>query len=127
MDVAGSAPELTAPATHLFISPHYDDIALSCGGTAALVSEGVAVRVFDIQARVRLFAPANEALMWIGPTVGVVEHVDDSTCIVTIGGDPDWIARYLVGLPVPFEVIEPDTVRHELRLIANQLLTQLGS
>jgi LmbE family N-acetylglucosaminyl deacetylase len=34
-----STAELTAPATHLFISPHYDDIALSCGGTAALVSE----------------------------------------------------------------------------------------
>ena len=30
---------VTAPATHLFISPHYDDIALSCGGTAALVTE----------------------------------------------------------------------------------------
>ena len=30
--------ELTSPDTHLFISPHYDDIALSCGGTAALVS-----------------------------------------------------------------------------------------
>ena len=29
---------LTEPDTHLFISPHYDDIALSCGGTAALVS-----------------------------------------------------------------------------------------
>lgn len=31
--------ELTAPDSHLFISPHYDDIALSCGGTAALVAE----------------------------------------------------------------------------------------
>ncbi len=30
---------LTAPNTHLFLSPHYDDIALSCGGTAALVTE----------------------------------------------------------------------------------------
>lgn len=30
---------LTEHDTHLFISPHYDDIALSCGGTAALVSE----------------------------------------------------------------------------------------
>lgn len=29
---------LVEPATHLFLSPHYDDIALSCGGTAALVS-----------------------------------------------------------------------------------------
>jgi LmbE family N-acetylglucosaminyl deacetylase len=34
-----SRPALIAPATHLFISPHYDDIALSCGGTAALVAE----------------------------------------------------------------------------------------
>lgn len=34
-----SAAELIAPQTHLFISPHYDDIALSCGGTAALVTE----------------------------------------------------------------------------------------
>jgi LmbE family N-acetylglucosaminyl deacetylase len=34
-----SRSKVTAPATHLFISPHYDDIALSCGGTAALVTE----------------------------------------------------------------------------------------
>jgi LmbE family N-acetylglucosaminyl deacetylase len=27
------------PERHLFISPHYDDIALSCGGTAALLSQ----------------------------------------------------------------------------------------
>jgi predicted DNA-binding transcriptional regulator YafY len=93
---------------------------------AALVSEGVSVRVFDIQARVRVSAPAHEALMWIGPTVGVVEHVDDSSCVVTIGGDPDWIARYLVGLPVPFEVIEPAEVRNELRGIADQILEQLA-
>jgi LmbE family N-acetylglucosaminyl deacetylase len=30
---------LTRPERHLFISPHYDDIALSCGGTAVLVSK----------------------------------------------------------------------------------------
>lgn len=34
-----SRSELTAPNTHLFISPHYDDIALSCGGAAALMAE----------------------------------------------------------------------------------------
>ncbi|MEA2522856.1 MAG: hypothetical protein QOF73_83 [Thermomicrobiales bacterium] len=31
--------EVTAPARHIFLSPHYDDIALSCGGTAALLSQ----------------------------------------------------------------------------------------
>ncbi|MGH2558514.1 MAG: PIG-L deacetylase family protein, partial [Thermomicrobiales bacterium] len=29
---------LIAPASHLFLSPHYDDVALSCGGTAALLA-----------------------------------------------------------------------------------------
>ena len=29
--------ELVRPERHLFVSPHYDDIALSAGGTAALV------------------------------------------------------------------------------------------
>ena len=64
--------------------------------------------------------------MWIGPTVGVIEPGDDTSCVVTIGGDPDWIARYLVGLPVPFDVIEPAQVRDELRLIATQILSQLA-
>lgn len=29
---------LLGPSHHLFVSPHYDDIALSCGGTVALLS-----------------------------------------------------------------------------------------
>lgn len=30
-----SSPDACVPSCHLFVSPHYDDIALSCGGTAA--------------------------------------------------------------------------------------------
>src|SRR5918999_260617 len=30
--------ELVRPDRHIFLSPHYDDIALSCGGTAATLS-----------------------------------------------------------------------------------------
>jgi LmbE family N-acetylglucosaminyl deacetylase len=30
--------ELVGPTWHRFLSPHYDDIALSCGGTAALLT-----------------------------------------------------------------------------------------
>ena len=33
-----SSARLTQPNRHVFLSPHYDDIALSCGGTAALLS-----------------------------------------------------------------------------------------
>lgn len=31
--------QVTAPEKHVFLSPHYDDIALSAGGTAALVAQ----------------------------------------------------------------------------------------
>jgi LmbE family N-acetylglucosaminyl deacetylase len=34
-----AVPELTGLVTHRFLSPHYDDIALSCGGTAALLAQ----------------------------------------------------------------------------------------
>jgi LmbE family N-acetylglucosaminyl deacetylase len=33
-----STTEVVRPDRHIFLSPHYDDIALSCGGTAALLS-----------------------------------------------------------------------------------------
>lgn len=37
VSVIGRA-QLIAPERHIFLSPHYDDIALSCGGTAARIA-----------------------------------------------------------------------------------------
>jgi predicted DNA-binding transcriptional regulator YafY len=84
---------------------------------------------------VKVFAPAAEVASMIGPTVGVIEagadaDADDAAagddacawCIVTIGGDADWIARYLIGLPMRFEVLEPEQVVTELRAIARRIL-----
>lgn len=92
----------------------------------AQVAEGVAVRAFEMHATVRVHASAEQAAMLIGPTVGVIESSSDDpeTCIVTIGGDPDWIARYLIGLPVTFEVIEPASVRDEIRAVARRMLKE---
>jgi predicted DNA-binding transcriptional regulator YafY len=94
----------------------------------ALVAEGVAVRVFDSRTRVRVHASAHETAMYVGPTVGVIEESSpgSDTCLVTIGGDPDWIARYLAGLPVRFEVLDPPEVREELRALAKRLLTEVS-
>jgi predicted DNA-binding transcriptional regulator YafY len=44
------------------------------------------------------------------------------SCIVTIGGDADWVARYLASLPIDFEVLEPPEVREELRTLAERLI-----
>jgi len=92
---------------------------------AAQVTEGVAIRVFDTHARILMHTSAEVAAMYVGPTTGIVEPSgSDDTCIVTIGGDVDWIARYLVGLPVRFEVLEPTAVRDEIRRLARQLLRE---
>jgi predicted DNA-binding transcriptional regulator YafY len=89
---------------------------------AALVAEGVAVRVYDTHARVRLPVAADVAARDIPPTVGIVEPAADGTCVATIGGDADWIARYLASLPIDFQLDGAPEVRKELRLLAERLL-----
>jgi predicted DNA-binding transcriptional regulator YafY len=83
---------------------------------AALVSEGIAVRVFDTHALIRVHLPRADVERIVPPTVGVVQ-ADGSTetsTMVRIGGEPDWVAGYLLGLPCPFDVLEPDEVRAEV-------------
>ena len=94
----------------------------------ALVSEGVAVRVFETRTRVLVHAPSQVVAMHVGPTVGVVEQSEPGagSCIVTIGGDADWVARYLASLPADFEVLEPQEVRDELHALAERLLRNNG-
>lgn len=93
---------------------------------AALVSEGVAVRVYDTHARVRVPLSPAQVAREIGPSIGVVETTDaDATStVVRIGGDPDWLARYIAGFPESIEVIEPESVRRELRRLARRLLRE---
>jgi predicted DNA-binding transcriptional regulator YafY len=93
---------------------------------AAQVTEGVAVKAFDIHATVRIHTTAEEAARHISPTDGVIKPCPDQPdqCIVTIGGDPEWIAQYLIGLAVHFEVIDPPSVRSELRAIARRVLKE---
>jgi predicted DNA-binding transcriptional regulator YafY len=93
---------------------------------AALVAEGVALRAYDVQAVVRVHRGPAAAARQIPPNVGVIEPApeDATATIVRIGGDVDWIAHYLIGLPFPCEVIEPDAVRAEIRRIARRALRE---
>jgi predicted DNA-binding transcriptional regulator YafY len=91
-----------------------------------LVSRGVAVSAYDLQVEVRLPLPAERARALVPPTVGVVEAESESTSLVRIGGDADWIARYLAGLEVTFEVVDGDEVKAELRALGRRLVRQHG-
>jgi predicted DNA-binding transcriptional regulator YafY len=91
---------------------------------ARFVAEGVAVGGYATQARVRLLLPPDRAAAEIPAAVGVIEPgpPDATTTVVRIGGDLDWVARFLAGRECRFEVIEPPELRAELRKLARALL-----
>jgi predicted DNA-binding transcriptional regulator YafY len=95
---------------------------------AALVAEGVAVRVYDIQARVRFPVPRAVVEREIPPTIAVIEtgRPNATSTTVVMGGDVGWFARYLSGLPFPFEVLSPDVVRDEVAAHARRLLAYVA-
>jgi hypothetical protein len=94
----------------------------------ALVARGVAVAVYDLRARVRLFVPEGEAAAHLPRTIGVLEAddgpdaPDGDSVIAVIGGDADFIARYLAGLECRFEVLDAPQVRAELVTIGRRLV-----
>jgi predicted DNA-binding transcriptional regulator YafY len=93
---------------------------------ATFVAEGLAVHSYAQRSLVRVHAPPNEAAWEIPATVGVIRpDPDDETCsIVEIGGDDDWIARFLASLELPYEVLEPESLRDELRRLGRRLVEQ---
>ncbi len=90
---------------------------------ATMVAEGMAVNAHTIRARVRLHVTVDEARRFVSRTAAVLEaDPDDPTAtIARIGGDADWIARYLAGLDWRFEVLEPEAVRAEVRTLARRI------
>src|SRR5690606_6336004 len=87
---------------------------------AEFVAEGLAVGAYSTQARVRLHLEPAEARRMVPPTVGIMEPDGDGT-LMRIGGEVDWIARYLAGLPCRFTVLEPDELRQALAELAARL------
>jgi predicted DNA-binding transcriptional regulator YafY len=77
---------------------------------------------YDLRATVRIEATRTEVERLIPPTVGVIEHADATSTTVRIGGEADWIARYLAGLRCAFQVIDPPEVRDELRALGHRLV-----
>jgi predicted DNA-binding transcriptional regulator YafY len=93
---------------------------------AAMVAEGIAIRVYDSHVRVRLHLPAARVPRVIAPTVGVIdpEESDATTTVVRIGGEPRWIAHYLASLECGFDVLDSDDVRRELLTLGERLVRE---
>lgn len=91
--------------------------------TAALVAGGLAVNAYTRRATIRVEAPLHEVAAEIAPTIGVCRTDPDvvGRTLVEIGGEEEWIARFVVGLPFAFEVLEPASLRDELRRLGKRI------
>lgn len=73
-------------------------------------------------AKVRFEAPADVVAAHVPASAGVIEPLDDSTCLLTAGADHlDHLAVHLASVGVEFTVQEPSELRAVLASLADRL------
>ena len=83
----------------------------------------VAISGWKAHARITVAAPAEEVLSRIHAAVGVVEAIDESTCVLVTGADSlEIIAVYIGMLGLDFTVTEPPELVAHLRVLGQRYL-----
>jgi predicted DNA-binding transcriptional regulator YafY len=101
--------------------PRFTPRELPDGDVAAYVSRRVSAAAWRYRARVTVHAPAETIAERINPAVGVVEAVDERTCVLDTGGDSiDTLAVYLGMLGVDFDVSDPPELVAGLRALSDR-------
>ncbi|MFC4910653.1 helix-turn-helix transcriptional regulator [Actinomadura gamaensis] len=67
------------------------------GGVAAFVSRRLAYRAWPFRATVTLHVPAATASERVWPGVGVLEPVDDASCLMHVGADSLWALVWMIA------------------------------
>ena len=90
------------------------------GDVAAYVARGVSMAAFRFRARVTVHLPAAVLAARLPPAVGgVIEAIDDQSCVLTGGADSiESAAVYLGLLDADFTVAEPPELVARLRVLA---------
>jgi biotin operon repressor BirA-like protein len=91
------------------------------GDLAAYVSRRVSAAAWRYHARVRVHAPAEQIRRRIPAAAGVVEAVDEGTCLLRTGADTlETLAVYLGMLGADFKVDEPPELVAHVRDLADR-------
>lgn len=91
------------------------------GDVAAWVARRVSVAGFRFRARVIVRAPASVVAARINPAVGMVEAIDDESCVLATGADSvETVAVYLGLLDADFSVAGPPDLVERLRVLAGR-------
>ena len=101
--------------------PRFTPVDLPGGDYTAFVLRDVAFAGWSVHTRIRVDAPADEVLSRINPAVGVVEAVDDQTCVLVTGGDSvEIIAVYIGMLGLDFTVDSPPELVAQLAVVGER-------
>lgn len=85
------------------------------------VLRNVASTGWKVHARITVFASAEEVLSRIHAAVGIVESIDESTCVLVTGADSlEVVAVYIGMLGLDFHVTGPPKLVEHLRLIGER-------
>ncbi|WP_343966448.1 helix-turn-helix transcriptional regulator [Kribbella koreensis] len=87
------------------------------------VLRDVASTGWKVHARITVFASADEVLSRIHAAVGIVEPVDDNTCVLITGAESlEVVAVYIGMLGLDFQVTAPQALVEHLKLIGERYL-----
>jgi hypothetical protein len=74
-----------------------------------------------VHARITVNASAAEVLSRINPTVGIVEAIDENTCVLVTGADTvETVAVYIGMLGLDFTVTKPPELLAHLKTVAER-------
>lgn len=96
--------------------PRYTPREPPAGDAVAYVLDHLGTAMWPVRATVRVAAPAAALA---GLTTGLVEPVDDDTCLLTLGGESLHLIAMVIGmLDADFVVVEPAELRGHLDRLA---------
>lgn len=88
---------------------------------SAYVMRAVAYEGWVVHARITVLAPASEVMARINPAAGIVEAVDDHTCVFITGADSVATMAVYVGLlDLDFRVEEPPELVNRMRVLSER-------
>ncbi|WP_017576451.1 helix-turn-helix transcriptional regulator [Nocardiopsis kunsanensis] len=88
------------------------------GDVALYLQRRLCAHMWTVRARVRVYAPADEIS---AHGMGVVEPVDEHTCLLSVGGESVTVlAPWLGSLEADFEVLDPPELAEQVALLARR-------
>jgi predicted DNA-binding transcriptional regulator YafY len=88
---------------------------------ARMVAEGISTAHYNHRALVLVKADLDEVAKQIAPSVGMLERAGDHTRVELGVDDFEWLASYLIGLGLDFELIEPAGMRAQMATLGEML------